>query len=208
MNMISMLIQLGRTEAAVQNIERLSLLLRSMSRGSSSHTLRQEMQQLQAYLEIQSDRYGGALRYQIEYPETLADTAVPTLLLQPLVENAIRYGLGDDEKITIQVFEDNIRGLAIITILDSGNGLTQEEINQINEPFDYDVKKMQHGNRGIGLRYVKAMLESFYEGETNLFVNCKKGYGTKITILIPIQEELRNKIKFTGSETEKEGMKK
>ena len=87
-------------------------------------------------------------------------------------------------------------------------GLTQEEINQINEPFDYDVKKMQHGNRGIGLRYVKAMLESFYEGETNLFVNCKKGYGTKITILISIQEELRNKIKFTGSETEKEGMEK
>ena len=87
-------------------------------------------------------------------------------------------------------------------------GLTQEEINQINEPFDYDVKKMQHGNRGIGLRYVKAMLESFYEGETNLFVNCKKGYGTKITILIPIQEELRNKIKFTGSGTEKEGMEK
>ena len=92
MNMISMLIQLGRTEAAVQNIERLSLLLRSMSRGSSSHTLRQEMQQLQAYLEIQSDRYGGALRYQIEYPETLADTAVPTLLLQPLVENAVIHG--------------------------------------------------------------------------------------------------------------------
>ena len=90
MNMISMLIQLGRTEAAVQNIERLSLLLRSMSRGSSSHTLRQEMQQLQAYLEIQSDRYGGALRYQIEYPETLADTAVPTLLLQPLVEKSWR----------------------------------------------------------------------------------------------------------------------
>ena len=63
---------------------------------------------------------------------------------------------------------------------------------------------MQHGNRGIGLRYVKAMLESFYEGETNLFVNCKKGYGTKITILIPIQEELRNKIKITGAETEKD----
>ena len=46
------------------------------------------------------------------------------MLLQPLVENAIRYGLGNDEKIPIQVFEDNIRGLAGITILDSGNGLT------------------------------------------------------------------------------------
>lgn len=52
------------------------------------------------------------------------------------------------------------------------------------------------------------MLDSFYEGETTLFVNCKKGYGTKITILIPIQEELRNKIKITGVETEKEGKEK
>ena len=52
------------------------------------------------------------------------------------------------------------------------------------------------------------MLESVHEGETNLLVKRKKGYGTKITILIPIQEELRNKIKFTGSETEKEGMEK
>ena len=85
-----------------------------------------------------------------------------------------------DEKITMRIFEDNRRGLAAITIADSGNGLTIEEINQINAPFDYNLQKMQNGNRGIGLRYVKAMLDSFYEGQTNLFVNCKKGHGTKI----------------------------
>lgn len=39
---------------------------------------------------------------------------------------------------------------------------------------------MQHGNRGIGLRYVKAMLDSFYEGETTLFVNCKKDMEPKL----------------------------
>ena len=66
---------------------------------------------------------------------------------------------------------------------------------------------MQHGNRGIGLRYVKAMLDSFYEGETTLFVNCKKDMEPKLQ-LIPIQEELRNKIKITGVETEKEGKEK
>ena len=49
------------------------------------------------------------------------------------------------------------------------------------------------------LRYVKAMLDSFYEGQTNLFVNCKKGHGTKITILIPVQEELRDKAKVTDT---------
>ena len=168
----------------------------------------EEVDAVDNYIYILNVRFAGDITFIKEVDEGIGEFRIPSMILQPLVENAIRYGLGDDEKITIQVFEDNIRGLAIITILDSGNGLTQEEINQINEPFDYDVKKMQHGNRGIGLRYVKAMLESFYEGETNLFVNCKKGYGTKITILIPIQEELRNKIKFTGSGTEKEGMEK
>ena len=121
------------------------------------------------------------------------------MLLQPLVENAIQYGLGKDEKITMRIFEDNRRGLAAITIADSGNGLTTEEIDQINAPFDYNLQKMQNGNRGIGLRYVKAMLDSFYEGQTNLFVNCKKGHGTKITILIPVQEELRDKAKVTDT---------
>ena len=100
---------------------------------------------------------------------------------------------------TCLIFEDNRRGLAAITIADSGNGLTIEEINQINAPFDYNLQKMQNGNRGIGLRYVKAMLDSFYEGQTNLFVNCKKGHGTKITILIPVQEELRDKAKVTDT---------
>ena len=170
-------------------------------------TLRTEIDIVKDYIALEQMRYDFVIEMNVEEGRYLEQPTV-RMLLQPLVENAIRYGLGDDEKITIQVFEDNIRGLAGITILDSGNGLTQEEIYQINEPFDYDVKKMQHGNRGIGLRYVKAMLDSFYEGETNLFVNCKKGYGTKITILIPIQEELRNKIKITGVETAKEGKEK
>ena len=81
-----------------------------------------------------------------------------------------------------------MRKLAVITISDSGNGLTQEEIDQINESFDYDWENRKGTNRGIGLRYVKAMLESFYEGETSLFVNSRKGRGTKITILLPVRD--------------------
>lgn len=91
------------------------------------------------------------------------------------MENAIRYGLGDDEKISIQVFEDVARHLAVVTISDSGKGLNQEEIDEINQPFDYDWGYWKNENRGIGLRYVKAMLESFYDGQTSLFVNSKKG---------------------------------
>lgn len=208
LNSVQWMARMSRQDNITEFVQRLKRLLAyNLGKEGMQTTLRTEIDIVKDYIALEQMRYDFVIEMNVEEGRYLEQPTV-RMLLQPLVENAIRYGLGDDEKITIQVFEDNIRGLAIITILDSGNGLTQEEINQINEPFDYDVKKMQHGNRGIGLRYVKAMLESFYEGETNLFVNCKKGYGTKITILIPIQEELRNKIKFTGSETEKEGMKK
>lgn len=208
LNSVQWMARMSRQDNITEFVQRLKRLLSyNLGKEGMQTTLRTEIDIVKDYIALEQMRYDFVIEMNVEEGRYLEQPTV-RMLLQPLVENAIRYGLGDDEKITIQVYEDNIRGLAIITILDSGNGLTQEEINQINEPFDYDVKKMQHGNRGIGLRYVKAMLESFYEGETNLFVNCKKGYGTKITILIPIQEELRNKIKFTGSETEKEGMEK
>ena len=72
------------------------------------------------------------------------------------------------------------RHFAVVTISDSGKGLNQEEIDEINQPFDYDWGYWKNENRGIGLRYVKAMLESFYDGQTSLFVNSKKGSEPKL----------------------------
>ena len=81
-----------------------------------------------------------------------------------------------------------------------GKGLNQEEIDEINQPFDYDWGYWKNENRGIGLRYVKAMLESFYDGQTSLFVNSKKGFGTKITILLPVREPEEKKEKDKDKE--------
>lgn len=180
------------------NMWRLKLLSYNLGKEGVQTTLRTEIDIVKEYIALQQMRYDFVIEMNVEEGSYLEQPTV-RMLLQPLVENAIQYGLGKDEKITMRIFEDNRRGLAAITIADSGNGLTIEEINQINAPFDYNLQKMQNGNRGIGLRYVKAMLDSFYEGQTNLFVNCKKGHGTKITILIPVQEELRDKAKVTDT---------
>ena len=194
------LAEAGEQKKVVSMVGSLSDFFRiSLNQGQDILDVREELQHVRSYLEIQQMRYQDILQYEICVPEELYSSRIPKITLQPLVENAIQYGLGKDEKITMRIFEDNRRGLAAITIADSGNGLTIEEINQINAPFDYNLQKMQNGNRGIGLRYVKAMLDSFYEGQTNLFVNCKKGHGTKITILIPVQEELRDKAKVTDT---------
>ena len=205
LNSVQWMARMSKQNNIMEFVQRLKRLLSyNLGKEGMQTTLRTEIDIVKDYIALEQMRYDFVIEMNVEEGRYLEQPTV-RMLLQPLVENAIRYGLGDDEKITIQVFEDNIRGLAGITILDSGNGLTQEEIYH---PLAYDVKKLQHATRGTGLRYVKPMLDSFYEGETTLFVNCKKGYGTKITILIPIQEELRNKIKITGVETEKEGKEK
>lgn len=152
------------------------------------------MEIVKEYIALQQMRYDFIIEMNIEDGSYL-DMPTVRMLFQPLVENAIRYGLGDDEKISIQVFEDVARHLAVVTISDSGKGLNQEEIDEINQPFDYDWGYWKNENRGIGLRYVKAMLKSFYDGQTSLFVNSKKGFGTKITILLPIREPEEKKEK-------------
>ena len=199
LNSIQWMARMSHQDNITEFVQRLKKLLSyNLGKEGMQTILRTEIDIVKEYIALQQMRYDFVIEMNVEEGSYLEQPTV-RMLLQPLVENAIQYGLGKDEKITMRIFEDNRRGLAAITIADSGNGLTIEEINQINAPFDYNLQKMQNGNRGIGLRYVKAMLDSFYEGQTNLFVNCKKGHGTKITILIPVQEELRDKAKVTDT---------
>lgn len=175
LNSIQWMARMSHQDNITEFVQRLKKLLSyNLGKEGMQTTLRTEIDIVKEYIALQQMRYDFVIEMNVEEGSYL-------------------------EQPTVRIFEDNRRGLAAITIADSGNGLTIEEINQINAPFDYNLQKMQNGNRGIGLRYVKAMLDSFYEGQTNLFVNCKKGHGTKITILIPVQEELRDKAKVTDT---------
>lgn len=188
LNSIQWMAQMSRQKDISEFVQCLKKLLSyNLGKEGQCTTLRTELEIVKEYIALQQMRYDFVVEMNIEEGDYL-DQPTVRMLFQPLVENAIRYGLGEDEKIRIQVFEDVARHFAVITISDSGKGLTQEEIDEINEPFDYDWKYRKEEKRGIGLRYVKAMLESFYEGDTSLFVNSRKDRGTKITILLPIRE--------------------
>ena len=180
--------EMFRAQMDIAREEKLPFMIHS--RDAAEDTL----EIVKEYIALQQMRYDFIIEINIEDGSYL-DQPTVRMLFQPLVENAIRYGLGDDEKISIQVFEDVARHFAVVTISDSGKGMNQEEIDEINQPFDYDWEYWKNENRGIGLRYVKAMLESFYDGQTSLFVNSKKGFGTKITILLPVREPEEKKEK-------------
>lgn len=164
------------------------LLSYNLGKEGRETTLRKEIEMVKNYIFLQQKRYDFEVDISVEEGEYLN---VPTvrMMLQPLVENAIRYGLGEEGKIAIQAFFDKKRNLVAVTIEDFGHGLSQKEIDEINEPFGYRWNTGKE-NRGIGIRYVKAMLSTFYQGNADLFVNSKRGTGTKITIILPAAKEV------------------
>lgn len=167
-----------------------ALLAYNLGKEERHSTLRTEIEMGQKYISLQKQRYDFETCIQIEDGDYL-ETETIRMLLQPLIENALRHGLGEKGRIDIRVFHDPVREYAVITIQDYGKGLDQQKLAELNEPFRYRNDGREE-NKGIGLRYVRSCLEGFYGENAILTVNSVLGKGTKITILIPVSAEGRN----------------
>src|SRR5919106_1940172 len=139
---ISSLIR-SQPETARTLIVKLSGLLRRLLRSQEHFvTLREELEAIDEYLDIESIRFGPKLRIEKSIDPDTLDVVVPSMLLQPLVENSIKHGLSPkigEGRITIRSVREN--GHAIIDVIDNGVGVTPAYAGRIKDG-------------GIGLRNV------------------------------------------------------
>jgi sensor histidine kinase YesM len=176
LNTISGLIRTD-AEAADVMIDRLGDLLRMTLHTSSTQevALKDELDVLQKYLEIEKTRFGNRLRVTMSIqPETL-DAQVPNLLLQPLVENAIRHGIAPNARPGwIAIHAEQTGSQLTIQIRDSGDGLPPDRLMALN--------------RGVGLENTRARLEHLYPAAFQFaFSNLERGFC--VTVRIPFQVE-------------------
>jgi sensor histidine kinase YesM len=144
-----------------------------MTARNETITLAQEMDVVKNYLELFAVRMGGRLRYTIDIPASLEDFRVPPLLVQPLVENAVKHGLepsisGGELLITGTGDGDVVR----ITVADSGLG----------------INELSPGN-GIGLENIKKRLDLLYGGRARLVFEENKPSGVKAVIEVPFETD-------------------
>ncbi len=137
--------------AADLMIDRLGDLLRMTldTSGTQQVPLKQELEVLQKYLEIEQTRFESRLAISMHIDFETLDALVPNLLLQPLVENAIRHGIAPHARpgwIAIHAVREGSR--LRIEIRDSGNGLPPDRLMALN--------------RGVGLGNTRARLEYLY----------------------------------------------
>ncbi len=186
LNSVQWMAQMAHQEAISSFLSDFKFLLAyNLGKEERKSTLRSEVEIARRYISLQKQRYDFEIHMDVEEGNYL-ETETIRMLFQPLIENALRYGLGDMGVVDIRIFHDVRNNYAVITIQDYGNGLCREKLEQLNRPFFYEDNG-EGDTAGIGLRYVRHCLEGFYQGEAILTINSEIGRGTKVTIIIPVQ---------------------
>ena len=171
---ISSLIR-SQPETARMLIVKLSGLLRRLLRGQEHFvTLREELEAVDEYLDIERVRFGPSLVVQKDVDETSLNVIVPSLILQPLVENSIKHGLSrkvGEGRIAIRSSRE--AGHTVIEVIDNGVGFA-----------DSGASGLPAGG-GIGLKNVNERLRVIYGAGYQVRLTSEPGRGTAVRIEIP-----------------------
>jgi two-component sensor histidine kinase/uncharacterized membrane protein (DUF485 family) len=171
LNSLSALVMRGRRDEAEAMIMNLSTFYRTSLSDDPGEdtTLRDEIAMQRLYLDIERIRFPERLSVEIDLPDDLAGAAVPSLILQPLVENAIKHGVSQTTKpVTIHISARREDGNLILTVRDNGCAKT---------------KSPSENGHGIGLANVSDRLAARFGDKARLETHSEsEGFTVKLTV--------------------------
>ncbi|MEK3687068.1 cache domain-containing sensor histidine kinase [Paenibacillus sp. FSL R10-2736] len=188
LNIIFQLADLKRFELVKKTVRHLVQYFRFMLQVKDNRiTLEQELEHLRNYLEIQKLRYQQSFEFQITIAEELSCASIPSLMVQPFVENAMLHGIS----LKAGIFHLEISaGLSeeaadtmIIEIADNGKGSSAEKLRVLNSP-DYNPAT-DEGH--IGIWNVKQRLAMIYQGRAEIHFSDNEPSGFRVRLSLPIE---------------------
>ena len=173
LNSVSSLIRTN-PEQARKMVYKLSNILRRLLRKQENFSsMREELSFIEDYLSIELVRFGDKLRFSKEIDSVTLDVLVPSMVLQPIVENSIKHGLGPKvEGGTIRILTRTSGNRLLITVEDDGVGIASEKLSNLFE-------------QGIGVSNVNERLKVIYGNDFRLTIHSSPGQGTRTEIEIP-----------------------
>lgn len=179
LNTISRVAMFEGAEKTVDVIGALSRILRhNLLSIDKLITLREEIENVQAYIHIQKARFEDRISFQFNIEEEIEYIEIPPSLIQLLVENAIIHGLsGFNRKGIVIIKCCQEEDTAVITVEDNGIGMTAH-CESIRE---------NKSTTGLGLTNIRKRLELYYNRSDLLVIQSVEGKGTKVSITIPME---------------------
>ena len=178
------LAEAGEQKKVVKMVGSLSDFFRiSLNQGQDILEVKEELQHVRSYLEIQQMRYQDILQYEICVPEELNHCQIPKITLQPLVENALYHGIKNKRGKGMIRIEGELEGEdCILRITDNGKGMTPERLEQVREGIrdrkarETDIYGLYNVNERIRLKF----------GENyGITITSTYGEGTCVTVRLP-----------------------
>jgi two-component sensor histidine kinase len=166
-------------DRALTTLYRLTALLRAVLRRTDGQfvSLSDELEIVEAYLAIERERFEERLQVEIDVPSTLRRARVPPLVVQPLVENAVKHGIAPVReggrvivRVRRDVTNDDADGFLRLTVVDTGVGVARESLSRPD---------------GVGLTNVESRLRHYFGGLAAMSVRETPGGGTTVEICIP-----------------------
>jgi two-component sensor histidine kinase len=172
LNAVAGLVREHRNDDAVSMIAGLSDLLRRVldDSGQQEVSLGEEMEFLETYLEIQTTRFADRLRVSVDVPREFHNARVPSLILQPMVENAIEHGIGRRAAGgAIRIGAERNNGFLTLSVYNEGPRI----------PDNRDEQRT-----GVGISNVRARLQSLYGRESHLDIRNREE-GVEVQVSVP-----------------------
>ena len=184
----------GMQLAMIEDADKTALFIENMaeffrynlSRINEDATLADEIRLVDHYIYILNVRFAGDIHYKKEIEPGLENVLVPSMILQPLVENAVQYGIRGVEWegwVTLRIWQE--AGTVYIEVADNGRGMSQELIERVLRGENVKNRKNNKSN-GIGVYNVLERLQMYYTTEDVLEIESDgEGKGTRFTLKIP-----------------------
>lgn len=182
------MVESERYEEAISMVTALANLFRiSLSKGKTIITIAEEFQHAKSYSSIQKVRFKNKFEVNFLLDEELEKYPIIKLVIQPLLENAMYYGMetmdGDGEILVTGYAKD---GDIYIDVIDNGIGMPPEQVEKLLTGENYERKR----GSGIGLRNVDQRIKLYFGEEYGLRIKSEPDVGTKITIHLPMKLEV------------------
>jgi hypothetical protein len=182
LNSLSSLVMTGRTDRAEAMLLALSTFFRtslSLDPGANV-TLAEEIDLQRLYLDIEKARFPDRLHVQIDVPDELAQARLPALLLQPIVENAIKYGVSNSRKaVLIRIEAKRV----------DASRMVLEVSNRLKNGGREELPAATHEGTGLGLSNVIQRLEARFGNRASCRFGPMTGGGFKVSITMPIDHD-------------------
>lgn len=175
----------GETQTArtIQNMAK--IFRKSIQWKSSFVTIREELELIESFLEIQKYRFDSKLDYHIEVDQSLLDIEIPKMAFLPFVENASIHGIENIAGIgyiNIQIAQEN--GQLVFVIVDNGKGMDQEKIIELHHYFEAESAM----GDSIGMKNVITRLRIYYGESFNFTIDSESGGGTRVLLRLPFDK--------------------